>query len=266
MKQHPKVTAILQYIAFAGMIIMNVLANSLPLNGYTTGQLSSFYPNMFVPAGFTFSIWGIIYLLLLIWVIGSGRQLWSEEPGSLLRRHAQSVSSYFLLSSLFNGLWIVAWHYLYVAASLLIMLALLVTLILAYRSLQQQQAAITGINRLVYYIPFVVYLAWISVATIANTTALLVHLQWPGWGIAPEVWSVVLVAVAVVLSVWFGLIRGEFAFTLVTAWAFWGIYNGQFPYSQLVGYAALAGCVIVLAAGGYGWWRTKSKAPIDGVL
>ena len=266
MRQHPKFIALLQYLAFTAMITMNSLANSLPLNGYTTGAVSGFYPNFFVPAGFTFSIWGVIYLLLLLWVIGSGRQLWINVPGTVLQRHSLAVSSYFLLSSVLNGLWIVAWHYLYVTTSLFIMLALLATLIMAYKSLQQNKTVITGVNRFVYYLPFVVYLAWISVAAIANTTALLVHLQWAGWGLAPEAWSVVLIVIAVLLSGWFGLARGEIAYTFVTAWAFWGIYKGQSPVSQMVGYAALSACICVLAVGVYGWWRIKSKASINGVL
>jgi translocator protein len=266
MKHRPKFTALLQLFAFAGMILMNALANSLPLNGYNTGQVSAFYPNQFVPAGFTFSIWGVIYLLLLGWVISSGVKLWKKEQENSLFRHVQLLSPYFLVSCLLNGLWIAAWHYLYIVTSLLLMLALLLTLLLAYRTMQQYQVFVTGISRLFLYIPFVVYLAWISVATIANSTALLVHLEWTGWGIPPSVWSVVLIAVAAALSVWFGLVRGEFSFVLVTAWAFWGIYNKQVQVSELVGTAALTACFLSLAAGSYGWWRTKSKASIDGVL
>jgi hypothetical protein len=52
-------------VLFAIMVVMNYLANALPLNDKTTGELSDSYPNLFVPAGITFSIWGIIYLLIL---------------------------------------------------------------------------------------------------------------------------------------------------------------------------------------------------------
>ena len=256
----------LQVIAFAVMIFMNALANSLPLNGYTTGQLSGFYPNRFVPAGFTFAIWGVIYLLLLVWLIGSSVYLWKNDPHHPAFRHARLLAPFFIISSVFNSLWIVAWHYLYVSGSLLIMLALLVTLIRAYRSLQQDRAAISGFNWFILYAPFVVYLAWISVATIANTTALLVHLEWTGGGLSEDVWSAIMIVIAAGLSAWFGLYKGELAFTLVTAWAFWGIYKGQLAASELAGSVALAACIGSLAAGSYGWWRTRNNAPIDGVL
>jgi len=56
-------------LGFLAVIAANAAANALPINGYNTGQLSDFYPNYFVPAGYAFSIWGVIYLLALGFVI-----------------------------------------------------------------------------------------------------------------------------------------------------------------------------------------------------
>ncbi|HPF93546.1 MAG TPA: hypothetical protein PLV65_06405, partial [Tenuifilaceae bacterium] len=65
---------IFNIFAFAVMIVLNYLANALPLNGKTTGELSAEYPNLFVPAGLTFSIWGIIYLMLFIFIVVQFRE------------------------------------------------------------------------------------------------------------------------------------------------------------------------------------------------
>jgi hypothetical protein len=112
----------LTLLAFAAMIYVNYLANSLPINGKTTGQLSGFYPNLFVPAGITFTIWGIIYLLVAAYCI------WQFFPAS--RETASQIAWLFIISCVFNGLWIVAWHYQKLPLSLLIMTGLLVSLIL----------------------------------------------------------------------------------------------------------------------------------------
>src|SRR6056297_2021864 len=112
---------IINLIAFFFMIIMNFLANYLPLNGKTTGELSSQYPNLFVPAGITFSVWGGIYLLLFLFVI---LQFFEAN-----REWTTYTIYLFALSSIFNGLWIWAWHYEKVFLSIMIMSGLLITLL-----------------------------------------------------------------------------------------------------------------------------------------
>ena len=175
--------AILQLLFFVFMITMNALANGLPLNGYNTGEISDMYPNLFVPAGFTFSIWGIIYLLLLGYVAYSTPILWKRDETNLLSKAVITTANYFILTCALNGVWIMMWHMLLIELSLLLMLGFLVTLIVIYRKLQPHRIQLTGIQKLFLYVPFVVYLGWISVATIANTTALLVHYNWDGFGI-----------------------------------------------------------------------------------
>ena len=125
----------LNLIAFVFMITMNYLANALPLNGKTTGQLSDQYPNLFTPAGITFSIWGVIYLLLLVFII---LQLWGSQ-----QKLVSSMGWAFVASALFNGLWILAWHYERTGLSVLIMLGLLASLIFINQRLALQPFSIT---------------------------------------------------------------------------------------------------------------------------
>lgn len=211
---------------FAGMIFMNYLANALPLNNKTTGELSDSFPNLFVPAGITFSIWGIIYLLLAGYCIlqfkGSNREI------------ITNISWLFSISCLLNALWIVCWHYGKLPLSLIVMLGMLVSLIY--------------INILIREIPFGiikaafgVYLGWICIATIANITALLVNYSWHGSGISEETWTIIMIATGT-LIVSLSLYRLNNPFIgLSVIWAFTGIIlKRQLDYKSIAISAAVA--------------------------
>ena len=201
----------LRYLAllfFGGMVYMNYLANSLPINGKTTGELSDAYPNLFVPAGITFSIWGIIYLLLLAYCIVQ------FMPAS--KEIAMKINVIFIISCVFNGLWIVAWHYQKLPLSLLIMVGLLVSLIFINLQLKD-------LSNGVIKAAFGVYLGWICIATIANVTALFVNAGWGGFGIPPQAWTIIMIAIGT-LIVSLTIIRINNPFIgLAVIWAFTGI-------------------------------------------
>ncbi|HMO33410.1 MAG TPA: hypothetical protein PKE07_10495 [Lacibacter sp.] len=249
--------AVAQVLFFAFMLAVNGMANGLPLNGYTTGAVSALYPNRFVPAGFTFSIWGVIYLLLLGYTAFSSWWLWGADLTSIAVSRARSLAPLYLLTCLLNAGWIVAWHFLQPVLSLLLMLTFLLTLLLIYRVNGEALPGIAAPARWWLRIPFVVYLGWISVATIANTTAVLVHLEWNGWGLSPETWSCTMVAVAALLGGWMGW-RGEVAFSGVVIWALFGIARGQADAAPVVtaAWTGMAGCFLLAAAG---WWRSRNK-------
>ena len=115
--------------AYALMILLNVLSNALPINDQTMPEISAKYPSLFTPAGFTFSIWGVIYLALLVFLV------WQALPAQRSNIKIAAISIYFKLNCMLNALWIVVWHYDLVVVSLLVMLAILVTLVLIYRVL-----------------------------------------------------------------------------------------------------------------------------------
>ncbi|MFA9392524.1 MAG: hypothetical protein ACERKD_22125 [Prolixibacteraceae bacterium] len=195
-------------LLFAFMIVMNYLANALPLNGKTTGQLSDAYPNLFVPAGITFSIWGIIYLLLAAFMV---IQFFPANQETVTK-----IGWLFALSSLLNGLWIVAWHYQKLPLSLLIMFGMLVTLTLINIQLKDQAFSITKAA-------FGIYLGWICIATIANVTALLVNYKWGGMGVSEETWTIVLIGIGLLITA-VAIIRFNNPFIgLAVVWAFAGI-------------------------------------------
>jgi hypothetical protein len=218
---------------FAVMIVMNYLANALPLNGKTTGALSDSFPNLFVPAGLTFSIWGVIYLLLMVFCV---TQFTSSNQAVISR-----IGWLFAVSCIFNALWIVAWHYERLPLSLIIMLGLLVSLI--------------WINIVVKDMPyglvkaaFGIYLGWICIATIANVTALFVTYNWNGFGLSGETWTVIMIIVGALVTV-MALWRLDNPFIgLSVVWAFAGIMiKRQADYRTIFIVAAVAmGVVAVL--------------------
>lgn len=199
---------VINIIAFFIMLATNFLANYLPINGKTTGAISGQYPNLFTPAGLTFSIWGLIYLLLLVLMLLQFRAFHQNE--------IKAIGWSFAISCIFNSLWIMAWHYDKPGLSVIIMLCLLFTLIFINHKLLAQ-------GSLFFKASFGIYLGWISVATIANISAYLVHINWSGWGIMPEIWTVIMIAtgmIIVMLSMW--RLKNPFM-ALSVIWAFFGI-------------------------------------------
>ncbi len=216
----------LNIVFFAVMIVMNILANALPLNNKTTGELSDSFPNLFVPAGITFSIWGVIYILLLIYCV-------IQFTGTYQAVHS-GISWLFGISCAVNALWIVFWHYGKLPLSLIDMIALLVILILINTRIKDLPFGITKAA-------FGIYLGWICIATIANVTALLVHYKWGGFGVPGETWAIIMIFCGMIIAAaaLYNL-RNPFI-GLSVIWAFTGIIiKRQADYRSIVISAAIA--------------------------
>lgn len=215
-KNQIKVLQSINLTGFLGTIIVNMLANILPINGMNTGQISDYYPNLFVPAGLTFSIWGVIYFLLALFTIFQ----FKKKPEIV-----REIGPWFGLASIFNVSWIFLWHYLLIPFSLIAMLGLFVSLLAIYLKLKIGKSnSLTSKEKLYFHIPFSVYLGWITVATIANVTAVAVDASWSGWGISEEIWTVLVILVALIITLLMLLRRKDIAYALVVGWASLGIY------------------------------------------
>ena len=228
-------------LGYVGMVVVNILANALPLGGNTTGELSDAYPNLFVPAGYVFSIWGVIYLLLLAFVF------YQASPSRRGDEFSSKIGCLFILSCVLNISWIFLWHYEHVIPSVLIMFALLISLIMIYLRLDIGRGAPSKGVRLWVHLPFSVYLGWITVAPIANVVAALVSINWNGLGFGEVAWTVIVIAVAVTLTVVNTLTRGDLGYALVIVWAFGGIIVKQMAIQAIVTAAGL-GIAIILAS------------------
>lgn len=218
--------ALLNTLGFVIVVVLNYLAVALPINGYTTGELSALYPNYFVPAGFTFSIWGLIYTLLLAFII---YQIWSAWKGTPADQAViTQIGPWFFVSCLANASWIVVWHYLQVPLSFAIMLTILSSLITVYQHLGiGESAPANGRVRWLAHLPISVYLGWITVATIANVTILLVSFGWDGGPISEIKWAGLMVGIAAMIGLLILWFRRDVAYVMVLIWAFFGIYSKQ---------------------------------------
>ena len=243
-----KMKIIITWLLFVGVIAVNALANILPINGYNTGQVSAFYPNAFVPTGFTFSIWGVIYLLLLSYTIGFTYYSLKRQAYPKAFVFIERINIYFLLTCVFNMSWIIAWHYLQIEISVVIMLLFLVTLIQLFLKSNIMANDLNLTQKFILQTPFIVYLGWISVATIANITALMVAYKWTALSIAPVYWSAAMILIAIVLALLMVKKFQVVSFTLVVAWALWGIYNAQGPAAPILARLTAGGIGLLISA------------------
>jgi len=213
--------AIANLIAFVLVVVVNALATTIPLGGMTTGQLSDLYPNLFVPAGLTFSIWGIIYLLLGIYVVYglvfSSRK--SEPSASFM----EQVGVLFTITCVANAGWIFAWQYRILPLSLVCMVILLVVLILIYNRLNVGRKGGGAAEKYMVHLPMSIYLGWISIATIANVTAVLVYYKWNRFGMEEQAWAIIMIVVGILLGLLLLFYRKDIFYTLVVDWAVLGI-------------------------------------------
>lgn len=246
--KNTRTLAILNLLGFILTIVLNGMANALPINGKTTGELSDAYPNLFVPAGFTFSIWAVIYLALLAFIIYQLKVAFSKESQN--SNFITRIGSFFVLSSLANATWIVVWHYQYVLISLLVMLAILFSLIQIYQRLQIGLISVNSSEKWLVHTPFSIYLGWITVATIANVTTLLVDIGWDGFGIEPEIWTIMVIVVGALIGSRVVQDRKDIAYGLVIVWAYYGIISKRMAidadlYQNII-ITAIAGIVLVI--------------------
>jgi hypothetical protein len=216
-----KTLSILNLLGFLGMVIVNYLAVALPLNNKTTGELSDQYPNLFVPSGFTFSIWGVIYLLLGIFIVY--QLLYAFRKNTQNISFLEKIGYLFFLSSLANLSWIFAWHFELVPLSLLLMLILLGSLMAIYLKLQIGIWDSSRSEKYLVHLPFSVYLGWITIATIANATALLVALGWNRFGLSEPFWTVAVIIIGIAISLTILFYRKDIFYCLVVDWALFGI-------------------------------------------
>lgn len=230
-------------VALAVVITVNALANMLPFNDRTTGEISDLYPNLFTPAGITFSIWSVIYLLLICFVIYQWK-VFVKRHTYTLRQYAE-LSMWFILSCFLNVSWLFAWHYLLTGLSVTIMIALLFTLARMFLFLDKLERNNLPEKALIH-LPFTIYFAWICVATVANITAFLISVKWNGGIIHPEVWTIIMMVATTILGAVITLKYHVAGFAAVVFWALLGIFiRGEDQYN-FIPYTAVS-LMVVLA-------------------
>lgn len=227
-------------VTFIVMIVVNALANIIPFNGLTTGEVSNSYPNLFAPAALTFSIWGVIYILLggfILYQFG----FFSKKDGAFSKDLIEKIGLLFTISSMANSGWMFVWHYKSIGISLVLMVIILICLILI--NINTAKAELATREKLFIRLPFSIYFGWITVATIANATAFLVSIGWDGFGLPEWIWTIIVLIVGLIIAGLTMFKNQNLGYGAVIIWAYIGIlikhtstsgFAGKYPFIILV--------------------------------
>ena len=231
----------LNIVALIAVLVVNFLANWLPINNQNTGEVSANYPVLFTPAGYVFGIWGLIYLLLFGFIIYQA--LAQNQDKAII----QSIGYWFAINSLLNIAWIFAWHYQLIPLSLGIMIGLLLTLIIIYSNINRHKDLADLTEKAFVLFPFSIYLGWICVATIANISVVLYDSDLLSGDIGEVIWTVGMIFFGTVLAGVMTTKKDDMVFAMVFVWAFIGIGVRHGSQELLVtGTALLAATAIIL--------------------
>jgi hypothetical protein len=250
-------------LAYIGMVTINYLANALPIGGVTTGEASDSYANLFTPAGITFSIWGLIYLMLAVFVIFFLTQF-GKKSNAKINKILKKTGKLFIVNALANISWIFAWHYGLILLSVAIIVVILITLILIANLLNKEKFSLS--KKICLLLPFSVYFGWITVATIANITVLLVSLNWNGFGITENIWTIIILLVGAAIGIMRTIKDKNIPYILVLVWAYGGIwfkhvsengFSGQYP--NIVTTTIICIVLFLLTAGGVMFLQRKKS-------
>ena len=211
------VSQIANILLTIAVITVNVLANTLPINGLNTGEISYRFSIFFVPAGYVFSIWGLIYLGLIAFSI------YQALPGNRDADWLKKITPFYLLGSAANIVWIFLWHYEQFMMTWVAMLVILGSLLMITTTLFNSKETSDAGFRWFIKVPFSLYAGWISVATVANLSQVLYYINWGSWGIAPEFWAFIMLVVAAVIAILMLRLRRDNIYVLVFVWAYVGI-------------------------------------------
>lgn len=228
-------------ITFLFMVTTNALAHIIPLNNQTTGEILNRFPTYFTPAGYVFSIWILIYVLLGIFTIYQGQA--GQRDNKRLTRGAYLLS----LANVINGIWIFAWHFEQFTLSVILMISILLLLVATHKIMCAVDEKTTRMWRVCIQAPISVYLGWISVATVVNVSVVLLANSWYGFGISPEVWSAIMIVLVTVITFIVLVTTSDWLFAAVVVWAFVGLRN-NFPEVPVVAITALVSAIIIVLA------------------
>ena len=211
------------------VIALNGLAASGAMSGDSIGVIANRYRSLFLPADYVFGIWSLIYLGLIATAI------YQALPTAGAERAVQRLGIWWAVTGALNVAWISLFSFGQFALALLVMVIFLITLIAigervrGGRGRGRGRADPSPLAEQAFLIwPQDIYLAWISVALIANSFQVAQAVQWSGFGIAESTWAVTMMLVATLLGVTMAWARGNWLFPLVVAWALRGI-GARYP-------------------------------------
>ncbi|WP_299224955.1 tryptophan-rich sensory protein [uncultured Psychroserpens sp.] len=244
-------------IALGSTITINYLSNTGVMNNTTIGEVSGGLKTLFTPASYAFAIWGLIYLLLLGFIIYQGRSLFVKvrDDDFVLK-----IGWWFILSCVANSLWVFSWIYGYTGWSCIFIFMVLVSLLkIVWNNRMELWHAPISVTLFLWW-PFVIYSGWIAVASIANVSAYLVKIDWNGFGLSPVIWTVLMICVATFVNLAITWKRNMREFALVGAWALVAIGIANHETETVVAASAFATAgVLVLSSCIHGLKNLKTN-------
>ncbi|MCW5519033.1 tryptophan-rich sensory protein [Aureitalea sp. L0-47] len=255
-----KLLQVLNAITFVSVVVVNYFSNTGEMNNTTIGEVSGDLTTLFTPAGYAFSIWGVIYLFLLGFVIYQGRSLFvSVKDDDFILK----TGGWFILSNLANAAWVFCWLYGYTAWSVVCIFLLLFSLlkIVVNNNMERWDAPLPVIAFLWW--PFVIYSGWVTVACIANVSAWLQKIGWDGFGISETIWTVIMIVIAGIINFWITWSRNMREFALVGAWALVAIAIANWESNSTVKISALVVAAFLFLSSSYHGFINRATNPIE---
>ncbi|PQJ80063.1 hypothetical protein BTO18_13160 [Polaribacter porphyrae] len=240
-----KALQILNGIAFVSTVFINYLSNTGAMNNRTIGSLSDSIRSLFTPAGYAFSIWGLIYLFLFGFVIYQGRSLFLKVKND---DFVEKVGFWFIISCVANSAWVFAWIYEYTGISCIFIFLLLASILKIIINNKMQIQAVKTSKLLLISLPFVIYGGWVTVASVANVSSYLVKINWEGFGVSAEIWTIIMIVIATLINLMMLSKRKLYAFALAGAWALTAIGVANKENYSTVSTVALGAAVLLVLA------------------
>ena len=258
-----KILQISNAAALVCTIIINYLSNTGAFNGNTVATISEQYHNYFTPAGYAFSIWAMIYIGLLAFVIYSGRGLFksTKDDWPVLK-----IKWWFVISCVANCFWIIAWLYDYIGLSVIIMVVILFSLIKIILNTRMELDNVPLKKIAFVWWPFCIYSGWISVALIADVAAWLTKIKWNGFGISEITWTLIMIIVSGILNLLMIWKRNMREFALVGVWALVAIAVANWNDVTSIAYISIIVAAILFINVSIHGYKNRKTNPWKGSL
>lgn len=255
--QNDKLRQFLVVFSIISMIVMNYLSNAGLFGGQTNGEVSAKYHTLITPAGYAFSIWGLIFLSLLAFGVYQGMNSQRTNP------RFRAVGWWVVPNAFCNAIWSPLFNNEYIGAALIVILVMLFTLVvIEQRLLERQHVAIvpavpdvtlpeapaSAAETWLARIPFSIYFGWLTVATILNVAVYLKATDFSLMGLSEQTWAVAILIVGLAVgAVVFNRYRSV-AYVLVFAWAYAAIAVEQANFGRVPVVAGAGVAVAIVLA------------------
>jgi len=260
MSGNSRALAVVNALALLATLVVNSLATSLPMNGQTPSEIAARFSSYYIPADFTFGIWGPIYLALIVFVV---YPFLPQQNGSPVTTR---IGWLFAVNCVANGAWVVLWQYEYFAVSPLPMVAMLGSAAVIYLRLDIGRARTSARDWWMLHMPISLYLGWLCVATISNISCVLEVTGWGMWGLGSETWMLIMLGITGLLAFTIAWQRRDAVILLVLTWALFGIgiKHADTPTVANGSYAVAGLLALLLILLAFGWRRDAIQALADG--